>query len=301
MSTPKVSLSPRDLSLLRFLSFTPATTDLLLRVSSAFSGGPFTTERRIRERLQELRDAGIVRAWTTAHAGGGLQNYSKLTRLGWQLLGESGPEPSRVYYAEVPPSLEVHTFRLSEAIGETVRACAARRVMIERFIRENELTLAAGDLEVQPDCFFRLAAGGRRFNLAFEMDNSQASVESYALSSIRRKLTAYHAYQELVLSQWLASRKKWERPRLRVVFLTKSVERAYHILALAAEHSCDRRRRFVYAATLEAYLADADPLCSPLFLDHFGCWQSLIDLHPTAPYQKPRVRLVRPVESLVGV
>src|SRR5436190_3663400 len=73
MSTLKVSPSPRDLSLLRFLSFTPATTTLLLRVSGALDGDPFTNERRLRERLQELRLAGFVRAWTAAHAGGGSQ------------------------------------------------------------------------------------------------------------------------------------------------------------------------------------------------------------------------------------
>src|SRR5207247_11252645 len=90
MSSSRVSPSPRDLSLLRFLSFTPATTVLLLRVSSAFNDGPFTSERRLRERLQELRAAGLVRTWMAAHAGGGLQNYYKLTPLGWQLLGEGG-------------------------------------------------------------------------------------------------------------------------------------------------------------------------------------------------------------------
>ena len=70
----RVSLSPRDTSLLRLLSWTPATTGLLLRASTSFEGDPFTDERRLRERLQALSEAGVVRYWTTAHAGGGLQN-----------------------------------------------------------------------------------------------------------------------------------------------------------------------------------------------------------------------------------
>lgn len=297
-----VSLSPRDRSLLRLLSWTPATAALLLRASSAFEGGPFVDERRLRERLQALGEAGIVRPWATAHAGGGLENYYKLTRLGFDLTcGTEAPRPTRAFFEPVSPSLFEHTFRLTEAIVETVRACAVRRVTIERFIRENELTLTAGDEHVQPDSFFRLSVAGRTFNIAFEIDNSMASVDSRALNAIRRKLTTYHAYQELVLSQWLAGGKQWEQPRLRVVFVTPSVERTYHILALAAVCSPHPSRRLVYAAPFDSYVGDPDPLCAPLFLDHCGWWQSLIDLHPTAPYLKPAVPIVRPMESLLPI
>lgn len=301
MST-HVTLSPRDLSLLKLLSFTPATTALLLRASSAFDGGPFFDERRLRERLQHLSEAGIVRAWATAHSGGGLQNYYKLTALGFDLFaGTDAPRPPRAFFEAVSPSLFEHTFRLAEVIVETVRASHARRVTIERFLRENELSFQAGDHQVQPDCFFRLASAGRTFSLAVEIDNSTASVESHALNSVRRKLTVYHAYQELVLSQWRTGGKTWERPRYRVVFLTKSVERAYHILALAADMTSNRRRRLVYAATLDAYYTDPDSLHAPIFLDHLGQWQALVDLHPTAPFQKAPVRILPRVESPLGL
>src|SRR5438093_7575460 len=215
----RVSLSPRDVSMLRLMSWTPATTALLLRASTTFEGGGFIDERRLRERLQALTEADIVRSWPTAQAGGGLQNYYKLTPLGFDMLcGAEALRPSRAFFAEVSPSLSVHTFRLAEVIVETARCCHARRVTIERFIRENELTFTAGDRHVQPDCFFRLTLSGRAFNLAFEIDNSTASIDAYAVNSIRQKLMTYHAYQELVLAQWHAGGKNWERPRLRVVF-----------------------------------------------------------------------------------
>jgi hypothetical protein len=298
----RVSLSPRDLSLLRLLSWTPATTDLLDRASSAFDGGPFTDERRLRERLQALCEADFVRSWPTAHAGGGLQNYYKLTPLGFELLyGAESPQPPRAFFGEVSPSLFEHTFRLAEVIVETVRACHARRVKIDRFIRENDLTFRVGEGQVQPDCLFRLLAGGKAFNTAFEIDNSTESLDSNAMSSVRRKLTTYHAYQEQLLSQWQAAGKHWERPRFRVVFLTQSIERAHHILSLAAETAPDNSRRLVYGATLESYVTADDPLREPLFLDHRGEWQSLVDLHPTASYRKTPVRLARPVESPLGV
>src|ERR1019366_218362 len=196
-----VSLSPRDLSLLRLLSWTPATTGLLLRASDSFDGGRFIDERRLRERLQSLCEAGFVRCWATAQAGGGLQNYYKLTPLGFGMVcGTDAESPARAFYAEVSPSLFAHTFRLAEVIVEPLRACSAHRVKIERFIRENELTFKAGDRQVQPDCFFRVATSGRSFNLAFEIDNSMASIDAHAVNSIRQKLTTYQVYQEPALS-----------------------------------------------------------------------------------------------------
>lgn len=298
----RVSLSPRDLSLLRLLSWTPATTALLLRARDTFDGEKFADERRLRERLQALTQAGFVRSWSTAQSGGGLQNYYKLTPLGFDMCcGADTNRPLRAFFAEVSPSVFVHTFRLAEAVIETLRACHARRVTIERFIRENELEFKTGDRQVQPDCFFRLTASGRSFNLAFEIDNSTASVDAHATNSIRQKLMTYQAYQEMLLSQWLAGGKKWERPRFRVVFLTRSVERAYHILAFAAELMPNKSRRLVYAATHESYVSDDRPLHAPIFLDHLGNWQSLIDLHPTTVFTKTPVRLTRPVDSPLAV
>src|SRR5437879_608537 len=103
-----VSLSPRDLSLLRLLGWTSATTALLLRASETFDGGKFTDERRLRERLQSLASAGMVRTWSTAQAGGGLQNYYKLTPLGFDLCcGADTRRPPRAFFAEVSPSVFV--------------------------------------------------------------------------------------------------------------------------------------------------------------------------------------------------
>ena len=56
-----------------------------------------------------------------------------------------------------------------------------------------------------------------------------------------------------------------------------------------------------FAAARDAYVTDPDPLVAPLFLDHLGHWQALIDLHPTAPFRMEPVRLTRPVASPLGV
>lgn len=294
----RINLSARDRSLLKLLSRTLCTTRLLLRASESFDDGPFADERRLRERLTALGDAGLLRSWPTAAGSRGLRNLYKLTPLGFEIVyGAETAKPPRAFFAETPPSLFDHTLRLAEVIVEVMRACHARRVAIERFYRENELSLTAGDEATRPDCFVRLRAGGRFFNLAFEIDNSTESLNSPAANSVRRKLATYQAYQERVLSQWLAGGRGWDRPRFRVVFLARTVERAHHILWYAAEVARNKSRRLIFAATHESFVTESEPLHSPIFLDHFGGWQSLIDLNPSARYIKTPVRLSRPVNS----
>ncbi len=287
-----VTLSARDLSLLRLLSWTPATATLLLRASTSFEGEPFTDERRLRERLQALNATGLVRSWSTAHAGGGLQKYYKLTPLGFErFYGPEAQKPLRAFFAEISPALFEHTLKLAEVIVETVRACHAGRVKIQHVFRENELTFTVGSDQVQPDCFFRLEFGGKPFNVAFELDQGTESLDSNAENSIRTKLRIYDAYQETLLSDWNASEKTWERPRFRLAFLTPSIDRVHHILSLAARMTCNGRRRLVFAATQDSFLADPDPIRSPICLDHEGHWQSLVDLYPQSIHHKEPVRL----------
>lgn len=287
-----VTLSARDFSLLRLLSWTPATATLLLRASTSFEGEPFTDERRLRERLQSLSAAGLVRSWSTAHAGGGLQKYYKLTPLGFErFYGPDVAKPPRAFFVEISPALFEHTLKVAEVIIETVRVCHVGRVKVLRVFRENELTFTAGSDSVQPDCFFRLEFGGRPFNIAFEIDQGTESLDSNAENSIRTKFRVYDAYQETLLSDWQASGKTWERPRFRVAFLTRSIDRVHHILTLAARMTCNGRRRLILATTQDSFLADHDPIRSPVFLDHLGQWQSLVDLHPTASHSRQPVRL----------
>lgn len=287
-----VTLSARDFSLLRLLSWTPATATLLLRASPSFEGEPFHDERRLRERLQALIGAGLVCSWPSAHAGGGLQNYYKLTPLGFErFYGPDAQKPPRTFFVKISPALFEHTLTLAEVIVETVRAAHASRVKIHRVFRENELTFSVGSDHVRPDCFFRLEYGGKPFNVAFEVDQGTESLDSNAENSIRTKLRIYDAYQETLLSDWNASGKTWERPRFRLAFLTPSIDRTHHILSLAARMTCNRSRRLVLAATQDGFLAEPDPIRSPVFLDHLGYWQSLVDLHPSVPHRQQPVRL----------
>ena len=53
----------------------------------------------------------------------------------------------------------------------------------------------------------------------------------------------------------------------------------------------NRDRRLCNAATQDEFLAESDPVRSPLFLDHFGCWQALVNPHPTSRFNREPVRI----------
>ncbi len=78
-------LTARDLEILTARDRCPLTAEQLLKLSRSFAA-PFTSERRVRERLQQLAAAGRVRRWLYATAGRGALGYYTLSRLGHQLL-----------------------------------------------------------------------------------------------------------------------------------------------------------------------------------------------------------------------
>ena len=294
-SAAVIYLSPRDRNLLLLLDRTPATPPLIVKASAAFAGEPFKDERRARERLQELAAAGLVRSWPLTQPSGGTTKCYKLTLQGYAAVrGENAKLPSRSYFGEIAPSRLAHTLALADVIVHTLVAASQSRVEVTNFHRENELTLTAGPYSQQPDCHFQLAAGGKTFNILFEIDRSTESVDSQADQSIRQKILGYEAYQDMVWEQWKQGGRQGTRPYFKVAFLTPSNERAYHILTLARGMARNQGRRLCYAATYDAYLAAA-AVAEPLFLDHHGGWQALVNLHPTSRFLRERVRLPAPV------
>ena len=79
-----VILSPRDLALLRFFDLTPATAPQLRKVSITFGDEPFRDERRVRERMQALAEANLIKSFPAAVPGGGLMSYYRLTYEGYR-------------------------------------------------------------------------------------------------------------------------------------------------------------------------------------------------------------------------
>src|SRR5689334_18304093 len=85
MASERLTLvTPRDLDLFHALERTPLTVRQLLKLSATFAY-PFTAERRVQERLQQLCAAGRVRRWIYSTAGQGALSYYTLSPLGYQL------------------------------------------------------------------------------------------------------------------------------------------------------------------------------------------------------------------------
>lgn len=300
--TNTLMLSARDQSLLRLLARTPATTTLILKASEAFPGEPFHDDRRIRERLQTLAVGGLVRAFPATQGVGGPVNWYKLTAEGYRTVhGAETTLLHRSRFEAIPPSRFQHTQVIAEVIVHSLVAAHRDRCTIPFFEGEGDARLGVASHTFYPDCFFQFALASKQFNNYFEIDQSTESIDSNAEQSIRTKLLNYEAYQDSLIMWWKGQAKTRSRPLFRAVFLTRSQERAYHILWLAQTCARNADRLLVYAATQDAFLTEPRALQSPLFLDHHGRWQSLVNLHPSSNFHRTPIRLTPPVPSLTTV
>ena len=146
-------------------------------------------------------------------------------------------------------------------------------------------------MQTKPDFSVVLQQSGRRFNTFFERDRHTEPIDSAAPSSIRNKIIAYEAYYDLLIARWRAGEIPGTRPRLRVPFITDTMERTEHILYTASQLARNPRRLLVYATTMDSFLNERDALREPLFLDHEGNWQALLNPHPTSRFLRDPVRL----------
>lgn len=157
-----VILSKRDFSLLGLLEMTPATAAQIRKASVTFDEEPFRDERRVRERMQALGDAGLVRSWPAAIGGGGLMHYYKLTPEGFKSLHpERGDSPVRSVVSEIAPSRLQHAMATAEVIVHTIVACHSARVRILKY-HGDEKTDACGRGVPPTAIVAAVRAGGSR-------------------------------------------------------------------------------------------------------------------------------------------
>lgn len=291
-----ISLAPRDRRLLALLEMTPATAIQIRKASRGFGDEPFRDERRVRERLQALADGGLVKSWPAALSGGGLMHYYRLTNAGYQAIHpDIGSLPPRTLVSEIAPSRFRHAMATADIIVHTVVACHDAQVRILKFHGDGRLTLAIGEYRQQPDCHFQFEYGGRLFSILVEVDNATEPLDSSREHSIRTKLLGYEAYQDWVLRAWRNGGRTGNRPYFRVVFLTTGTERANHMLWLAHQVARNKDRRLAYATTQDCFLGEPRPLTAPIFNDHHGGWQSLVNAQPTSHFQRDPIRLSPPL------
>jgi hypothetical protein len=263
------TVTPRDLDLLRALDYGPLTARQLLKLSTTFPV-PFTVERKLRMRLQRLGDSGQVRRWPLlAIAGRGApSNAYSLTLEGYRLLhGLDAGRPSKRAFSPVGLAHQLHTHALGEFLVETVAAAKRCAITFGSFYRENAIRLAAGGEAVSPDASFQLdPQGAMPLSFFVELDTGSERLQSTkAVESWQRKIRVYEAVQD-------------ESPlRFRVLIVcTGSRERLTRILDLSRTLARNPSRHLFVGIHLDDYMASANVLTEPCFVDHHGQGVSLV-------------------------
>jgi hypothetical protein len=291
-----VILNPRDFALLRLLDVTALTASQIRKVSVTFDGDQFRDERRVRERMQAIGDAGLVRAWSATQSGGGLMHYYRLTPSGYRAIHpDEQTSAMRSAFAEISPSRFHHAMATADIIVHTLVACKQRNIQVQRILGDGQLTLHIGEFRQQPDFHLQLESSGRTFNLVYEIDNATEPLDSQREQSIRTKILGYETYQSWALRMWHEGGRNGFRPAFRVVILTKGMDRANHILWLANNLAQDKRRRLILATTQDVFLAEPLAVTEPILNNHHGQWNALVDSQPTSRYLREPIRLSAPV------
>ncbi len=267
-------LTPRDVALFEAIDRHPFSTDQLFRLSATFAE-PFTQDRLLRRRLQQLREAGLLQSWPLATVGrGGAPHYWKLTRASYQWLqGDEATLPTRRFFEAIAPGHHHHTRCLGDFLVQTFVAAHRQGIAVRHFARENSVTLEAGGFIVVPDCAFQLhTSDGRLLHYCIELDNGTERVRSRLdVESIERKLRGYDAHQ----SQFAAL----DPQRYLVLFVTtRSRDRLTHILDLAGRVMRNPQRTVFVGIALDEYLNSDDPSGDALLTDHRGLKRALVPI-----------------------
>ena len=262
-SRPKLTLvTTRDYHLFAALDRCPLTVGQILKLSRTFPY-PFTTERRVQERLAKLCAAGRVRRWQYATAGQGALSYYTLSPEGYCILhGVDAPPPRSHAFSEVGVARQSHTRCLADFLVHTFLAAHAAGATITDFARENALRIQVESDFLYPDSSFIIRRpDGFPFRLFVELDNVSERVQSTgARDSWQRKIRFYDAYQDRTLPE-----------RFHVLAVTTGTgQRVEHILEAARTTMRNPHRSLLYATTLPEYLAQSRPLTAPCFRDNCG-------------------------------
>lgn len=289
-SSPLRLVTARDLDILAALDRGPLTAAQLLKNSRAFAR-PFTTERRVRERLFSLCEAGRLHRRQYAAVGLRAPNYYTLSPLGYRLLhGEDAIPPTKRIFGEVGIAKQLHTYSLAEFVVHTVVAARSAGIGFTGFHRENALRLEVGKEAILPDAAWQLILpGGAAFTFFLELDAGTERIRSDKESeSLERKIRLYDEYQEISGT-----------PFRVLVATVRESERLSNILSAAATLVRQPERSLFYGISLPRYLAEPHPLTAPCFRDHRGGQVALVrGLPTTLPALSPLSARALPTSSL---
>jgi hypothetical protein len=270
---PTVIYTGRDRQIHEALRLTPLDAQQLLKLSETFER-PFTSDRKVRERMQEHQAAG----WTTtryyATTGAGQLNYYQLSQDGFCLLeGPRAALPPRSFFRDVSPALQRHTRHVADVLVQTHVHAHRLGLPIIEHLGENQESLSLANRSLKPDGSLLVATQDGVFRFYDEIDEATEPIASNRQrESLEAKIRFHEDYQNAT----------GERYRVRL-FFAKAGPRMHQFLRLAAQHA-SRQRTIFYAVLLDQYLTHDAPLSSPIFLDHFGRLKALVTT-PSPNYQ----------------
>ncbi len=247
----------RDDDIMIALTRCPLTAEELLKLSQTWSQ-PFTSLRRVQERMKNLTTAGQLHSWRYATTGqGGARLYYKLTLEGFRTVMQDDEmePPTKRFFQELKPGRHRHQQALSQFIMQTYIAAHYRGIEIIDFHPENTYRIECGERPLFPDARFTLALpNGNKFTYCVELDNSTERIFSYKENdSITSKMQRY-------LVDMVGS------PDYRVLFVvTGAKERKKNIIEVARQLT--GRKDFVpfYVVSLDDYLSEQDSLFASIF------------------------------------
>src|SRR5471030_571296 len=133
------TITARDEEILAALDKTPLTAGQLLTLSEIFVHGRFTSERKVRARLQKLLSGPVRQARYGGLAGRlGSPSYYFLSPLGFRMLHGRDVRPhSKHAFQEIGVGRQQHTFAVADFVVQTLRAAHHFQIPVLDFYREN--------------------------------------------------------------------------------------------------------------------------------------------------------------------
>ena len=231
-----LALTPRVKDILRLLDHTPLPAHLIREASVTFGSaeypeGEFRSDRRVRQKLQQLVDARLASEHEFTITGRGVMKFFQTAPSGYRALhGTDPPEERRRFFRPIARLNWEHTYANARAIVKTLIASHQAGIRVTNFCRENELTLATGSHAVEPDHLFQFCADGRYFNCFYEIDLNTETLQSQHPKAWQQRILAYEAYQDWLLQIWKQNGCREPQARFRVHFLTTTTDHAYRFL-----------------------------------------------------------------------
>jgi len=259
-NSPRWQQTGRDREILAALDLCPMESRDLLEMSRTFSQ-PFGSLDRVRRTLKRLEAARQVRSWryaTTGEGGGAAPLYYKLTLEGYRTLHQSeiAIPPTKRYLSAISVGRHQHQRSLTAYVVKTHVAAHRRGIRIADSFAENTFRIDTPFGPLFPDRRFTIVLpNGRQFLNCIELDNSTETVVSKSeIDSIEMKMRKYlHDLNERAYDY-------------RVQFVvTRSRDRANHILELAARLRPQTDFAPFYVVYLDDYLSTTDSFLAPIF------------------------------------